>query len=313
MLKTPAHLHDTFFKNFMSEPKVAGKFLREHLPAEVAALFTEEPPTRVEGSFVDEELAHHHSDLLFTLKLKTGDDALAYLLLEHKSAPDAGTPLQLLRYIVRILAKCYDERGGRLPLPVVLPLVAHQGPGTWKFSTQFFDMFGTVSKPLHPYLVSFRHALVDLPRIHDDALSADIRIGAYLKALKYGRHPDLPKQLARILVPELRDLDLSQIIQYVRFSPTVVSLEALQKSLQALEHNRQEKIMENFTWEIEAIGVAKGQARALLQLLEMRFGTISTHVRSRLMTADLPAIEEWLSRVLDAPSLNAIFDSTKTV
>ena len=44
-------------------------------------------------------------------------------------------------------------------------------------------MFGSVPKPLHPYLVSFRHALVDLPRIHDDALSADIRLGAHLKAL----------------------------------------------------------------------------------------------------------------------------------
>jgi predicted transposase YdaD len=123
---------------------------------------------------VDEHLAQHHSDLLFSLRLKTGDPALAYLLLEHKSSPDVGTPLQLLRYIVRILTKCYDERR-RLPLPVVLPLVAHHGPEEWTFSTAFIDLFGNVPDSVRPFLVSFRHALVDLPRIHDGALSADSR------------------------------------------------------------------------------------------------------------------------------------------
>ncbi len=134
MPKPPNKLHDTFFKSFMSEPDVARKFLQEHLPPEVAALFAQQPPTLCEGSFVDEELSQHHSDLLFELKLKTGDEALAYLLLEHKSSPDAGPPLQLLRYIVRILAEWYREHK-RLPLTLVLPLVAYQGPGNWKFST----------------------------------------------------------------------------------------------------------------------------------------------------------------------------------
>jgi predicted transposase YdaD len=107
-------------------------------------------PELLPGSFVDEHLAQHHSDLLFSLRLKTGDPALAYLLLEHKSSPDAGTPLQLLRYIVRILTKCYDERR-RLPLPVVLPLVAHHGPGEWTFSTAFIDLFGNVPESVRPF------------------------------------------------------------------------------------------------------------------------------------------------------------------
>jgi predicted transposase/invertase (TIGR01784 family) len=358
MLKPPTKLHDSFFKNFMGEPELAGRFLQEHLPSEVAELLAPETPELLPGSFVDEHLAQHHSDLLFRLRLKTGDPALAYLLLEHKSSPDKGTPLQLLRYIVRILAKCYDEHR-RLPLPVVLPLVAHQGPGDWKFSTEFIDLFGSVPEALRPYLVSFRHALVDLPRIHDGALSADTRLGAYLKVLKYSRRRDLAEHLRMILVPELADMDIVRILHYINRGPTFVSGESVQAALRPLERSRGEKIMGHFSQEFEdrgrAIGEAKGlaegrtkglaegrtkglaegrtkglaegrtkglaegrtkgraegEARALLRVLEKRFGAVSSRLRERLMTADVASIEAWLDRALDAHDLNSVFESSE--
>ena len=51
---------------------------------------------------------------------------------------------------------------------------------------------GTVPTALRPYLPAFRHALVDLATTQDEALSATARLRAFLKALKYGRRPDLP-------------------------------------------------------------------------------------------------------------------------
>jgi predicted transposase/invertase (TIGR01784 family) len=104
MSTPPTQLHDAFFKSFMSKPELAGRFLQEHLPPEVVELLAPGPPELVPGSFVDERFALHHSDLLFRLQLKTNEPAFAYILLEHKSSPDVGTPLQLLRYIVNILA-----------------------------------------------------------------------------------------------------------------------------------------------------------------------------------------------------------------
>jgi predicted transposase YdaD len=38
MPKSPTHPHDAFFKNFMGEPELAARFLRKHLPFEVAEL-----------------------------------------------------------------------------------------------------------------------------------------------------------------------------------------------------------------------------------------------------------------------------------
>jgi predicted transposase YdaD len=84
---------------------------------------------------VDEELRQHHSDLLFRVRLR-GSEAFAYLLLEHKSSPDPGARLQLLRYVVRILTHWYEQNKPKLPLPPVLPLLANQGPGEWKHSCE---------------------------------------------------------------------------------------------------------------------------------------------------------------------------------
>jgi predicted transposase YdaD len=314
MLKPPTPLHDAFFKSFMGEPELAARFLQERLPSEVAELLATERPEPLPGSFVDEDLAQHHSDLLFRLRLKTGGDALVYVLLEHKSSPDSGTPLQLLRYIVRILVKWYDEHE-RLPLPVVLPLVAHQGPEDWTFSTAFIDLFGSVPEPLRPYLVSFRHVLVDLPRIRDDALSIDTRLGAYLKALKYARRRDLAERLAVILVPELADMDMVRILRYIDRGPIFVSGESLQAPLRLLERNRRENIMghvmRHFSREIEARGEARGRAVALLQLLEKRFGTVSSHIRERIVTADIASIEAWFDQALDSQDLNSVFGTSE--
>jgi hypothetical protein len=56
-----ANIHDAFFKQVLSDPKLADTFLREHLPADVVGLLGPEPPEPVPGSFVDEELRQHHS------------------------------------------------------------------------------------------------------------------------------------------------------------------------------------------------------------------------------------------------------------
>ena len=99
------------------------------LPPEVAGLLDYEVPlVPLPTTYVDKKLQEHHSDLLFGVHLKAGGTALAYVLLEHKSSPDKGARLQLLRYVVRILVDCYERNQRRLPLPPVLPLLVHQGP-----------------------------------------------------------------------------------------------------------------------------------------------------------------------------------------
>lgn len=312
-----ANHHDAFFKKVLSEPFLAETFLREHLPSELLELLTLDCPQLLPGSFVDEALAQHHSDLLFQVQMKSGDQALAYILLEHKSSPDPATPLQLLRYIVRILTKWHQEND-RFPLPVVLPLVAHHGPAGWNLSREFTDLFGNVPGPLRPYLLSFQFALVDLARIPDTDLSADLRLRAFLRALKYIQRRDLPQHLELILMPQLSNVDLLSLFQYIDKGPVPLSRKVVQQALHSLEQRRYEELMGHFSQEFFAEGEAKGraegkvegEAKALFRVLEKRFGRVPPDLCDRIFNSDAAAIEAWLDRSLEATDVRSVFQPT---
>jgi predicted transposase YdaD len=310
-----ANIHDAFFKRVLGDREAADRFLREHLPPEVIELITSDPPEPVPGSFVDAELRQHHSDLLFRVQLNTGRDAFAYVLMEHKSSPDPGVRLQLLRYIVRILGTWYEQHDKRLPLPPVLPLLVNQGPGDWKISCEFVDLFGPVPEVLRPHLPSFRHALVDLACVADDRLSAEPRLRAHLKALKYARRADLPEKVGVVLAeaPVLDVLDVALILTYIDRGPVAVSPDVIRGVLRRLVPTREEEIMGHLTQPYFAKGLAEGrtegEAIALVRLLEKRFGALPAAVRQRVSSADLSSIETWFERAIDGPDLDSVFKS----
>jgi len=320
-MSRPDNIHDSFFKKALSDPQAADIFLREHLPPDVVDLLAPELPELVPGSFVDELLGQHHTDLLFRIQLRTEQDALAYLLMEHKSSPGEATRLQLLRYIVRILTRWYEEHE-RLPLPLVLPLVAHHGPDGWELSCEFQELFGAVPEPLRPYTISFRHALVDFARIEDNALSAHIRLRAFLKALKYVLRPDLPEHLEVLLAEgaQLPIVDVVHILAYIGKGPVAVSPGALREVLQRFMPDHSEEIMQGFGQQYfeegitvgeargKAEGKTEGEAQALIRLLEKRIGTVSEALRARIFAADLASIETWFDRAIEATEFESVFD-----
>lgn len=314
------NIHDSFFKQVMRDSRHAGMFMREHLPREVVELLGGEPPEPIPASFVDEELREHHSDLLFRMRLKTGRNALAYVLFEHKSSSDPAARLQLLRYIVRILITHYKENGRQFPLPAVLPLLVHQGHASWSVSCEFADLFGAVPEALRPYLPSFRHALVDLAQTEDSALSGQARLRAFLKALKYCRHPDLPRLLDILLAeaPELTKEDLAFIFKYVEKGPIAVPYTLVYGALERIVPERRQQIMGWLTEpfyqrgkdEGRSEGRVEGEAHVLVRLIEKRFGVISPEHRERIRTANVATLEVWVERILEAPDLQSVFEST---
>ena len=66
--------HDAFFRALMDEPGVAAALLREHLPAEVAALLTPEAPELLDGHFVAAHLRHSQADRLYKARASAGGE-----------------------------------------------------------------------------------------------------------------------------------------------------------------------------------------------------------------------------------------------
>jgi predicted transposase YdaD len=197
--------------------------LRDHLPPDLVALLVPGPPELVTGSFVDERLRRHHTDLLFRLRWRTKaregsvaeGQVLGYVLLEHKSAPDPHTPLQLLRYKLRIWERWIADKNG-LPLPPILAVVLHQGPEGWRGSRSFLDLFGALPEALRQSVPDFTHELVDLSKVDDSSLSHQQRLRALLMVMKYAQRADLLDQLPPILAEALR-LDIMEFEQILRY------------------------------------------------------------------------------------------------
>jgi hypothetical protein len=58
-------------------------------------------------------------------------------------------------------------------------------------------------------------------------------------------------------------------------------------------------------------GESRGRAETLLRLLRKRFGDVPDAVAERLRTAGGDDLDRWTDAVLDAPSLDAVFEPSK--
>ena len=125
--------HDAFFTAYFSRPAAFAQLLEFTLPAEVYSMLDLSTLSIDTGSYIDEHLRRHFSDLAATVRVSAqahgaadtplsapaGDagsplsppsadpdvgagTANVYVLVEHKSYKDSSALLQILRYMVRI-------------------------------------------------------------------------------------------------------------------------------------------------------------------------------------------------------------------
>ncbi|MBL4683120.1 MAG: Rpn family recombination-promoting nuclease/putative transposase, partial [Nannocystaceae bacterium] len=127
MTKRP---HDALFKSAFEHPPHAAELLRGCLPAPLAEVIAWDTIALEPGSFVDDELADSHTDLLFSVDVHE-TRVLIYVLLEHQSESDPLMPVRMNEYVARVWARKLRETA--VPrLPVVVPVVLTHARGGWK-------------------------------------------------------------------------------------------------------------------------------------------------------------------------------------
>jgi predicted transposase/invertase (TIGR01784 family) len=130
--------HDSIFRQVFGVPANAASQLRAVLPPGLAGRLDLARLARVPGSFVDEALRWRHSDLLFTAPLD-GRDAYVYVLVEHQSSDDPLMAFRMLRYVTRIWDDYERDHPRARRLPVIIPLVVHQGRTRWASPVQLAE------------------------------------------------------------------------------------------------------------------------------------------------------------------------------
>ena len=114
----PAHPHDAFSRSLLEDIEWTSAFFREVLDRDIVALLPGEPFAVFENSFVDSELRITRADGVFSIRLT--DARRLYAVIENKSRPDSGTPLQIAEYVLRVW-RCHVRLEGRDPAPAHRP------------------------------------------------------------------------------------------------------------------------------------------------------------------------------------------------
>ncbi len=251
------------------------------LPVEVQAHLDLATLVVSPGSFVDDDLRHAHTDLLYRVRPRAEGDALVYLLMEHQSTFDARMPLRLLRYMVRVWDRWErDHPTGKLP--IVLPVVLHHDQAAWRAAPELaaiLDAGPGLLAAVGPYQPLFRFVLDDLAPLSLEALaSRKLHALALLVEMAFwasrslARLEDAAPRMAAIVGEVARDPRgrtlLTQLYVYLAgAAPADIEPEHVRAMIEQIAGpGGKEEIVNLFERERaagEAEGLARGQAEGL--------------------------------------------------
>ena len=176
----PGPLHSNFFLDTIRRKRFSREFFRIALPENIRNL-VELNSSRVESShYVDERLKHHQSDIVFSVRRRSGESLKLYLLFEHKSHPDRRILLQLLKYLRQIHS--YQS----VPEPV-LPLVFYHGQKDWNIPSAFQELFEWSKEEqriLGSYALNFRYLLVNVREMKVEEIRTSLAFRVFLAVLR---------------------------------------------------------------------------------------------------------------------------------
>jgi Putative transposase, YhgA-like len=284
---------------------------------------------RVNASFVSRKRKNRESDIIWKFRRRdTGEPVYVYVLLEFQSRPDRYMPVRLMTYQGLFYESLIAE--GRLPpsglLPLVIPIVVYNGVGAWGPALELSELIERLDPSSELYVPRLRYKLIheaaydteelgakespvaDLFRLERSKSWDEVRVGvARLQEHVGPEEPELrhafESWLEAVILPRL-GMDAAEI-------PERLTLEELESMLAERIDSWNEQLREESRRKGRQEGRRKGQqegeAKALLRLLEKRFGLLDQSTRDRITAADADLLLEWIDRVLAAESLADVF------
>jgi predicted transposase/invertase (TIGR01784 family) len=296
-------------------PETALAHFRAYLPPALVARLDAAKATLRPGSYVDEELAQRHSDLLYRVRLDGGEEAFLYVLFEHQSGVDPWMAFRLLRYLVRIWDRALADDAAARRLPPIVPLVLYHGRERWTAATRFAGLLD-FDPPEWRAIggLDFACALTDVSRLQD----ADLR-GAALGRLALfllrdaGREDFFVTRLPR-WVATLREVfaapsglnALRTALRYVLEVGENVTPEALGGFVAREVAPEAREVVMTAAQKLREEGREEGRRSVLLRQLALRFGTLPAEVVAGVERADGPTLDRWAERVLSAATLDEV-------
>ena len=205
-------------------------------------------------------------------------------------------------------------------LPAIVPVVVYNGPRPWRAPRtmyELYDLDDELREALGPHVLSCSFVLDDLSAVTDAALRGR-RMDAYgrlcLFAMSRAAARDFLDRLEAWQVElrlVFRTADPERITSFLLYTfrvhrhthPTIV-----RQRIAAVVGPEQENIMLSVAEQLIEEGRTQGLRAIVLRLLGRRFGAVPAQVAARVEAAELAELEGWCDRILDAASLDDVFD-----
>ncbi|HFM2930605.1 TPA: Rpn family recombination-promoting nuclease/putative transposase [Escherichia coli] len=187
--------HDAVFKQFLMHAETARDFLDIHLPAELHELCDLDTLHLESGSFIEESLKGHSTDVLYSVQMQ-GSTGYLHVVIEHQSKPDKKMTFRMMRYAIAAMHRHLEADHDKLPL--VVPILFYQGEATpYPLSMCWFDMFYSPELARRVYNNPF--PLVDITITPDDEIMQHRRIAILELLQKHIRQRDLMLLLEQLV------------------------------------------------------------------------------------------------------------------
>ncbi|MTI51658.1 MAG: DUF4351 domain-containing protein [Alcanivorax sp.] len=322
--------HDTIYKLLFSHDRMVRDLLVGFLPEEWITGLDLDSLEKMNGSYVTDDLRGRHGDAVW--RVRWGEDWLyVYLLLEFQSSVDRFMALRILVYTGLLHQDLIrrDELGADRRLPPVLPVVLYNGEPRWRAPTEVRPLIQAPPDGLERYQPDQAFLLID-----EGAYSADDRqplnnLVTALFRLEHHRSSDEVAGVLQLLVkwlegPEQAGLRRSYLEWLRRRLPkwfpgeTFPEMHDLQEAYEMItnrfeewkERQRLVGVQQGVEQGIERgieRGRLEGERALVLRLIQHRFGELPAVLRLRLEGASKSELEHLAERVLDATSLDDLF------
>ncbi|MGV7962872.1 Rpn family recombination-promoting nuclease/putative transposase [Photorhabdus tasmaniensis] len=249
--------HDAVFKQFLGHIDTARDFLEIHLPATLRAVCDLDTLQLESGSFIDDNLRAHYSDILYSLKTARGD-GYVYCVIEHQSTPDKMIAYRLMRYSISAMQRHLEQ--GHEKLPLVIPVLFYHGkiqPYPW--STHWLDCFDDPALAKEIYSGPF--PLVDVTVISDDEILTHKRVALLEMVQKHIRQRDMAELLQELVIlltyDYYTDEQLKSVLNYLLQAGDTADPEGFIRRL-AEQSPKYEEVLMTIAHKLEQKGHQKG-------------------------------------------------------
>ena len=300
--------HDAICRKTLEDPRRALSFLLDHVPplrgrAKSARL--------VSGALTDSKtLRELQCDCVIEAVLDSGERSFAFVVVEHKSAPDGMAILQLAKYAIALLERHAGGKAGRLRRPPgIIPVLLYHGKKKWRMPERLDATFGGGADA--PGL-RLRCVSVNLSEMPEDELGSDPAVQAAFLTMRYacgalkGRN-----RLDDVLAALPDDLHFAESLVVYLLNAGPDGYDKLRSAITKAQPRLGGAIMKmgRAARELRAEGYGQGRTEGLTLLLQRRFnGDLTPEMRQRIAAASMEEIDAWFDRGIDAPTIEAVFN-----